>query len=213
MADEAGLSPWQRFHGVPFHGRLIPLGARVTFKPNTTKKTDVQKMGPQTIDGIFVGYVLDPGLKWSGEYMAIALDDFANKSLAINSSAFGEAQFRFPHRVKRVNIPGTNFQFPLKEEYDRINLTLRGATERKQPVASLLGDIPSTDPRPTPTVQSPQTDHWVPLGGYAWVRWHHAKRVKLYSPGSGGPSLGGLKGLRTTFRICLLYTSDAADDP
>ena len=56
--DADGISPWQRMHGEPFTGKLVPFGAKITFKPNTTKGAEQEKMEPQTVVGIFLGYIV-----------------------------------------------------------------------------------------------------------------------------------------------------------
>ena len=59
-------------HGQEFNGLQIPLGALIHFKPNETKSDSLDKMEPQTIAGVFIGYGMAPGMQWNGEYLAFA---------------------------------------------------------------------------------------------------------------------------------------------
>ena len=72
------VSPWEITHGNSFPGTLIPLGAKVILKPAETKQEGTSKMEPSAFTGIFVGYELRPGCKWSGIGMVWPLDDFAD---------------------------------------------------------------------------------------------------------------------------------------
>jgi hypothetical protein len=75
-ADVARTSPWEKMHGEPFYGKLIPIGAKVFIKPSETKGDSTSKMEPTSIVGVFAGYELSSGCRWSGIYMVWSLDEF-----------------------------------------------------------------------------------------------------------------------------------------
>ena len=59
-------SPWEKMHGEPFYGKLIPIGAKVFIKPSETKGDSTLKMEPTSITGVFAGYEFSSGCRWSG---------------------------------------------------------------------------------------------------------------------------------------------------
>ena len=69
-----GESAWEKTHGSKFKGLRIPFGSKVYFLPSPTKNTDMAKMEPNAQMGIFAGYALAPGCKWTGDYLVWLLD-------------------------------------------------------------------------------------------------------------------------------------------
>ena len=68
-----GLSPWEsRFGGHKFQGPKIPFGALVDFKPSPVRGGP-PKFAPKAVPGIFLGWVLLPGGKWKGDFLAAQL--------------------------------------------------------------------------------------------------------------------------------------------
>mgnify|MGYP003345448369 FL=1 len=61
--------------------KLIPFGALVQFKPSPVAKKQPKKMAPTTIPGILVGYLTNPGERWTDGYLCMPLDDFAGCSM------------------------------------------------------------------------------------------------------------------------------------
>ncbi|MFM7986430.1 MAG: hypothetical protein ACKPKO_44670, partial [Candidatus Fonsibacter sp.] len=59
-----------------FYGKLIPFGAEVVFKPSDSKSYSTAKMEPTSLTGVFAGYELASGYRWSGIYMVWTLDEF-----------------------------------------------------------------------------------------------------------------------------------------
>ena len=82
VADGERTSPWEKTHGEPLSGKLIPLGAKVIIKPSETKGDSTSKMEPTSITGVFVGYELASGCRWSGTYMVWSLEEFADIDLS-----------------------------------------------------------------------------------------------------------------------------------
>ena len=176
-------SPYCKTHGDEFDGALIPFGAKVIFRPAETKGVEKSKFEEPTITGIFAGYELAPGYKWSGTYRVWALDDFAGESLAADVK-LTKAKFRDPHIVQRVELPVDGISFPLKTEYERINHTLEGATERlleQRGLFDVPGDHDPDEPRRG-------ADQWLRCGNH-WIRIHSNPRRRLCNPSGldGGP--------------------------
>ena len=58
-------SAWEKMHKEKFGGKMIPFGAKVHFKPSEARKAEApSKFSPRGIAGVFVGYVLNAGMKW-----------------------------------------------------------------------------------------------------------------------------------------------------
>ena len=74
-------SPWEKLHGEPFYGKLIPVGAKVFIKPSETKGDTTSRMEPTSIAGVFAGYELSSGCRWSGIYMVWSLEEFIDIDL------------------------------------------------------------------------------------------------------------------------------------
>ena len=88
---------WELTHGTSFPGKLIPIGAKVIFKPAETKQEGTSKMEPSAITGIYAGYELNPGCRWSGIYMVWSLDDFVDIGLLTKGSTLSR-KMRRPHK-------------------------------------------------------------------------------------------------------------------
>ena len=64
-----GESAWFRAKGDWFSGKAIPFGAKVYFKPSDARpKTYDGKFDPKGIPGIFAGYIMGNGVRWSRKY-------------------------------------------------------------------------------------------------------------------------------------------------
>ena len=70
-------------HDDPFAGEQVPFGALVFFKPSPTRENPFSdKFDPKAVPGIFAGYELNAGMRWSRKYAVWALMDFVTASLA-----------------------------------------------------------------------------------------------------------------------------------
>ena len=84
-------SPWDKMHGEPFYGKRIPIGAKKVFvKPSDTKGYCTSKMEPTSILGVFAGYELSSGCRWSGIYMVWSLEEFIDIDLSSKKQLIGE---------------------------------------------------------------------------------------------------------------------------
>ena len=107
-----GISPWEsRFGGQKFTGPRIPFGALVDFRPSPIRGA-TPKFAPKAVPGIFLGYVLQPGGKWKGDFLAAQLSDFA-------SGAEDDWRSVSTHRIREVVLPENRlWEFPLKAVSD-----------------------------------------------------------------------------------------------
>ena len=89
----------------------IPFGAKVLSwnNPNRADNT-AGKLSPTSVEGVFLGYHVQPGRKWRGEYLVAKLEalDYhvEHNSLTIQ-------------RTKKVELLPGGFSFPLRVKQDR----------------------------------------------------------------------------------------------
>ena len=74
-----GLSPWAKYHDDhEWTGMVLPFGCFVLFRPvKTSVKLSSHESRLQP--GIFLGYEIQAGFQWNGEYRVVPLSAFANK--------------------------------------------------------------------------------------------------------------------------------------
>ena len=124
-------APWKLHFDEDFPCLLIPFGAKILFWNNPKRVDNTSgKTSPTANDGIFLGYHIQPGFAWKGEYLVAkleALDYHAeNGSITVQ-------------RARRVELIEGGFVFPL-----------RALKEAKEPKPDRLADNVIADPRPIP---------------------------------------------------------------
>ena len=63
--------------GEHYQGQLIPFGAAVDFKPHPEAGGNrLDKYAPRSVPGVFLGYEVAPGCKWTGNYLCVELQGF-----------------------------------------------------------------------------------------------------------------------------------------
>ena len=108
---DSSPSPWELRFGEMFEGMAIPFGAKVLFwnNPNRADNT-AGKLSPTSVEGVFLGYHVQPGHKWRGEYLVAKLEalDYhvEHNSLTIQ-------------RTKKIELLPGGFSFPLRVKQDR----------------------------------------------------------------------------------------------
>ena len=120
-----GDSPWARRHqAANYEGLRIPFFAKVRFLPSPTSTNMESRWNPPPVDGVFLGWKLNPGADASlGEYYVIALSDFAGKCLHRNARAL---DMKVHVQTVRVISEPVEYVFPLKQKYDWFNGELEG---------------------------------------------------------------------------------------
>ncbi|MCP4243319.1 MAG: transposase family protein, partial [bacterium] len=131
-----GDCPWQRRHQAgQFPGKLLPFGCLVSFSPQPSAAGSLPKWGPKGISGLFLGYFLQPGGRWSKGYRVVALSEF-------DAYDFHVGRFGHKPRVQTVDNlyrePG-EFVFPLQKRH-------REAISSIPPIPESAWDAPLAGP-------------------------------------------------------------------
>ena len=100
----SGKTPYEAMHGEPFEGFIVPFGAQIRFKPQGPLEHDAPKFGDRTRLGIFIGYHMHSGMKWSNDYLVLDAEQFTNS---------GDGQRSHVHRIKELIVPPIP-SFPIK---------------------------------------------------------------------------------------------------
>ena len=88
--------------GKPFTGSLVRFGALVNYTPPKPEREAINKFDLHTVPGIFIGWHIDPGGEWHGDYLLLRQSDFESEDARI-----------YPIRVKEIVMPDF-FEYPLK---------------------------------------------------------------------------------------------------
>ena len=103
--DQSKLTPYERRHDSDFLGSLVPLGSLVSFKTVDAKSCKRRrKFESRQEESVFMGIHLNPGGKWSGDYLCCKVADFVE---------LGYKQIPRVFRVRDVVFPRGEFKFPL----------------------------------------------------------------------------------------------------
>ena len=149
VEDLEGGSAWFKMHKEHFKGPKIPLGAKVIFKPSDARdRAQKSKFDPKGMYGVFAGYVIESGNKWSRKMYVWDLHDFSKANLAFDCEKVPMSLQR-PHVTEKVELV-LPITFPLKAEYERLNGTLEGMNkiadrERRPDVDDMIDDVPPDD--------------------------------------------------------------------
>ena len=115
--DKRGSSPWERRNHEVLDAQQIPFGARVRFLPLKTSRhwQNKLKFEEKAIEGVFLGWKINVGGKWSKLYIVAPLQDFDPYTLLK-----GDTDSRvlvLPQSVSRVwpVSNGAGWEFPLRE--------------------------------------------------------------------------------------------------
>ena len=89
-----------KMHGSDFGGWILPFGCLIHYRPPKPVLKSLAKFSPTTIPGLFLGWHVEPGCGFHGDYMAVALEKFKTPD---------QTSFH-AHRVKEiVNFDATSF--------------------------------------------------------------------------------------------------------
>ena len=112
-----GVVPWEARYGEPFTGMIIPFGAKVLFRNNPKQGTPpTTKFGPTGVEGIFLGYHIQPGFIWREEYLVTPVHNC--------EQMFETGNFPIL-RAKRLELIPGDFTFPMRPS----EIAIRDATE------------------------------------------------------------------------------------
>lgn len=99
---------WSIRNGGVFLGEQAPFGCLVWFWDNP-KKLDPSraKLAPTSLEGVFLGYNIQVGHVWRGEYLVAKLEGLDENIKEGNVTVL---------RVKRIAFPEGDFVFPLTKD-------------------------------------------------------------------------------------------------
>ena len=102
-------SAYRRRHGKSnFKGIQAPYGALVHFMPPKKLKEICPTFGPNAIEGVFLGWHMQPGGYWPKDYLVGHLPDFVKMKT-------GETKKAYVYRVRDMFFDKENITFPLLE--------------------------------------------------------------------------------------------------
>ena len=105
-----GQVPWDVRFGEPFSGKKIPFGAKVLYwAPPKQKTPQRSKFAGTGIEGIFLGYHIQPGFVFKAEYLVAPLYEIHN---AIENDAFKV------FRTRRLETFDGDFVYPFASATD-----------------------------------------------------------------------------------------------
>ena len=112
-----GIVPWEARYREPFLGLMIPFGARVLYWNNPKQNVPADsKFAPTGVEGIFLGYHIQPGFIWKEEYLVTP----------VKGCDFAFEIGNFPIlRSKRMELLPGDFTFPMRSEQLALQESLR----------------------------------------------------------------------------------------
>ena len=115
---EEPTTAWLARFGEEFPGRILPLGCQIFFEPSPTATMRIPKFAPNGVAGVFLGYEFTAGGGWSGDYLAVALEDFAKMDFRTGRAKGGKSCIRL-QQTKEIFIEdwthsATYFHFPFE---------------------------------------------------------------------------------------------------
>ena len=131
-----------------------------------------------------LGYRLDPGCRWNGEYLVADLSHFVNLDLAEDANAQGIAIRA--HVTNAIYLPKEGYTIPMKKRCDHLSSTLEGLRHRFVEPIALPGLVVGAYPDEESGIPSASSD------GVEWSGIDSAHPVPVGSePPDGMPSAGG----------------------
>ena len=128
-----GTSAWFEKWGIHFSGQVMPFGVLVDFMPSSTtnigKEVERRKFQGTTARGMFVGYALGHGNRWTKAYKVVHLATLAGKPLRVGANPRDcQVNVQEVDEVKPVYQTDSEGRmivgrciFPCKEQYERVN--------------------------------------------------------------------------------------------
>ena len=103
--EDGHESAWAKTHRKgEFTGLKIPFGARVLFKPSGTRLDDkLTRWAPDSLEGVFAGYLIQPGYTWSREYLLWPIIDFDGLKL-LSATRRLTSPLRSPTRLEELSF-------------------------------------------------------------------------------------------------------------
>ena len=75
----SGETAWEKRFGIPSHGKILPFGCEVNYKPITEKdQARTHQFGAKMLPGIFMGYDQKSGGGWTSDLPICDSDEIRN---------------------------------------------------------------------------------------------------------------------------------------
>ena len=108
------MSPHEVRHGAEFIGLLLPFGCEVGYLPLIPVRKAAHKFAPKSRKGVFLGWHMLLGGKWSGDYLVADLADF-------EAGAFNVRVYQVKELIQPIDIT-----FPLAGIAKHVELIFPG---------------------------------------------------------------------------------------
>ena len=97
-----GTIPYVERHGTKFSGKFIPFGAKIRYLPAAERELEKrEKLDASLRDGIFTGYRMHSGGRWTGQYTILDTE-------AYSEIAKGSNRCAYEHAISEIYIPGSS---------------------------------------------------------------------------------------------------------
>ena len=193
---EGGKTAYEKRFGEPFKGPRIPCGAEIKYVPSYKKDKDrCHQLGTKTLSGIFLGYKMHAGGKWSNELIILDWEQLnsANtrgevhkKTLLWRSDKDCEVwpvkvdgEFQFPLAEGELEQPGqTDSQLRVIELKRSRKLRKRERARQAEEENQAKEEAEEGEDQDIPTETK---DFWT-VSGDLLVRHHRTPRLELFIP-------------------------------
>ena len=136
-----GKSAYERLHGTSsFTGKLVPFGMGIQFRPTKPNREKLLEFDSRAVDGIFLGWDIQPGMTFKGDYLVAAWSDF--QALGLDA--------KVPVHVVREIIVPENVSFPVADAERAMGLRMPLPADTQHPqLTTPENSVEVTDPSPS----------------------------------------------------------------
>jgi hypothetical protein len=96
--EKDGVSPWFRKHKAHLKGKQYPFGSLVYYYPPEPDRKEMPKFEPRAKAGLMMGYHLQPGEHFRGEYLVMDFEEIKNTP----NARYHDCRYLKPIRVQRT---------------------------------------------------------------------------------------------------------------
>ena len=170
-------SPWEERFGEAFGDKLVPFGAQVLFWDNP-KRPDCTsgKTSPTAVEGVFLGYHIQPGHVWRGEYLVTKLEAL---EYHLEHASFTVI------RVKKVEFPPDGIIFPVRVKIDKDATKPLPVSERVVPQPEVVPARPPPEAGDEGSVAAVDQGDEGDQGGSEDKSWDLPPRAEPAPPADG----------------------------
>ena len=143
-----GQTAYERKHGVSsFTGKMVPFGMGIQFRATKPNRDKLLEFDARAVDGIFLGWDLQPGMSFKGDYVVAAWSDF--QALGLDA--------KVPVHVVREIVVLESVTFPIADAERAMGLRLPlPAGEQQQQQQQLPAEHSAQDTDVSELVDQPQ---------------------------------------------------------